>query len=369
MRPVRAESMQCEAVIGAVADGVGSCAFSEYGSQTAVKAVLDYMETHIGTISPDSVLLELRNAYQFALDQIEEKADEQYWSLPSLDTTLTTAVYLEDGSLFFGHSGDGGIVALYTDGSYEMITSRQKGEESNSVLPLRTKKWQFAKARKSVAAFAMMTDGVLDCWVGMELFHNRVFFPFFRPLLAKLRTTDVENQQCKSELNSYLLSAAFRKKVTDDITFASVQNPELAAQLPEISFDEEAWNQETARISEKTEKRLAEGAKAIQSQVNQSPMTPKTGFPGGLSKPTSPATHSTQANPETPFTKTEGLSGQRNEQSLATRSQKTGGLFAGMEWKSFSFSNSSQGKVVKKNFVQDSSKPDNTHKTDSEHPD
>lgn len=252
-------------VIAAVSDGLGSCKFSQDGSressEAAVRTIQEGLRSEKAVLNDEYILALLQKAFESACNTVLTYADKHEISPAQLDCTLTVAVY--DGTtVWFGHIGDDGIVALYTDGRYEMITTRHSGEFASSVYPLRvSEKWQFGKTEKPVASLAVMTDGVLDYVVGSEVFECRVFFPFLKPALAETRSNTAEMDKLKTEYEEYLKDSdesptGFRKKVTDDITFAVVQNSETVSTLPPIPFDLAEWDRATEEYIKTAEEKL-----------------------------------------------------------------------------------------------------------------
>lgn len=252
-----------EVIVAAVADGVGAWSYSQYGAEAAVCSYMEYVENHIesiaGNLTDENVINIITDAFHYALSEVEKESEEREIPFPEFDSTLTGIVY--DGhNLWFGHIGDDGIVALFSDGECKMITQRHKGEMANELYPLReTSLWQFGKADKEVVSCVLMTDGVLDHCVDVEAMNNRVFFPFLEPALTDSSDTDDENEFHRQDWFEYLSGngdypESFRELVTDDITFVVVRNPETVAKLPEIHFDFEKWDEDT----EKRKKELAD---------------------------------------------------------------------------------------------------------------
>ncbi len=240
----------------AIADGVGSCALSDLGADTAVHAAVKFINKALREqaaqgqrIDPASASLILRNAMQYAYDQVERKANEHEQLLYSLQSTLTIAIY--DGTdLYFAHAGDDGIVVLNEAGTLALATSRHKGEEASSVYPLQnTPTWQFGMV-SSVAAFVMATDGVLDAFVKSSFENDRVYYPFIEPLLTTEYRNEDTVKQTGGDLFAYMKGKEYRAVVTDDITVAVVMNTEkLPHCLPQ--FDPDAWQEETRQYEEK----------------------------------------------------------------------------------------------------------------------
>lgn len=248
-------------IIAAIADGVGSCLLSDYGSFEAVQSSLDYLEQQLEPLSkqPDFALEEklmgkiLRETMQYAYDCVEKKAEQLEQLLYSFQSTLTIAVY-DGNTLYFAHAGDDGIVALDKSGRYAMVTSRHKGEEANSVFPLQNKNtWQFGKVNDTVA-FIMVTDGVLDAFVRPESENNRVYYPFIQPIFSAVINNLEDTKSNCEDWFAYMSSPDYRDKVIDDLTLVAVVNQSKNKQDILPDFDIEKWNQET---EEYTTKRMA----------------------------------------------------------------------------------------------------------------
>lgn len=245
-------------VIAAVADGVGSCALSDYGSSTAVEASLSYLAKHLGlkledpTFAMDVQFMGkvLREMMQHAYDQVKIKADDLEQLLYSLQSTLTVAVY--DGkTLYFAHAGDDGIVALTHDGKCEMATTRHKGEEASSVYPLQSRNtWQYGKV-DNVVGFIMATDGVLDAFVRNETEGNRVYYPFIEPAFSSPLTSKDDTASACSDWYAYMKTPKYRASVTDDLSFICIVNQDALKGAQKPNFDMGEWNKKTKEFEDR----------------------------------------------------------------------------------------------------------------------
>lgn len=159
----KVKQMKSGHYIGIVADGVGSAAHSDIGSDIAVRSLFQYCNRHVKKGSSlDTMKDILLDGYSYALGQIEQYAEGRAAALDDFDTTLSSVIY--DGkNIVYGHAGDGGIIIKCLDGSIKPITVRQKGADGSSVLPLRAGKssWAFGTENKA-ASVLLATDGMLD---------------------------------------------------------------------------------------------------------------------------------------------------------------------------------------------------------------
>lgn len=294
------EKLKLELAVAAIADGVGSCDYSEFGSKIAVETVLDMLGRELVSLpelSKEAVSSLIKRAFQQACDNIESEASEKELPFLLFDTTLTVAMLVEDGRCYVGHIGDDGIVALFADGTYSMITTRIEGEEANSVVPLSSGEgnWQFGVAGKTVATLALMTDGLLDKSVGSERMNNRVFYPFFKPMFENIMENDQDENDLRSFWNDYLSDAKYRSQygITDDITLAVVQIPEILKKVPPVLFDEKKWDEDTKTTRENINEALGLSPSANSTETTSEP---QPGIPSEPDSTPSPMSDSGEKN-------------------------------------------------------------------------
>ncbi len=265
--------------IAAIADGVGSCKYSDDGSRIAVTSVLETLGNELSrltNVSETTVPEIVKKSFVIALNRIKEESGSRNESLSSFDTTLTVAVLTEEGTCFLGHVGDDGAVALFTDGSYSMVTERMKGEYENEVIPLARKNyWAFSVLTEPIASIVLMTDGLLNEVVSPELFNNRVYYPLVKPIFENPMKTASDINYLKTWWEDYLQSDTFEEfDVIDDITLAVIQVPDLLEKVKPQEFDENEWNSETLKknleINEKLAERSGSKEKTNKSQAIQS---------------------------------------------------------------------------------------------------
>lgn len=247
-------------LLAAIADGVGSCKLSHWGAYIAVNTALDYLE-HCLESSPqglaeNQIPVILDRAFQKALEQVEAVADRALTAVGNLQSTLTVALYNMDGTLHFCHIGDGGIVAQGRDGTVSLVTERMKGEEANSVYPLQTGTgWKYGK-EKSIAAFTMATDGVLDEFAmdfpKMTYFHQ-IFYPMMEAAVYSMQprgSSDQAEAALRGIKGELFLTPDYQKRVTDDITFVAVVSQPLLHRAKHPQFDRQIWEQELQKVRE-----------------------------------------------------------------------------------------------------------------------
>ena len=158
------DQLQSGYYMGVIADGVGSAAHADIGSQYAVETLFKYCnQTILPDMSVDEICRTLETGYQRALTAINRYAMNLGVETAVYDTTLSAVIY--DGScIIFGHAGDGGIVIAHQDGRMELVTDRQKGNDGISVRPLRAgiSSWEFGYIENDIVAVMLVTDGLLD---------------------------------------------------------------------------------------------------------------------------------------------------------------------------------------------------------------
>lgn len=274
-------------LIAAISDGVGSCSLSHWGSFTAVTSVLDVLEKELGKELKKSKFSELegkivgsilRKAFVESKDAVEELADRLGQPVPSFYATLTAAIY--DGSmLYYGHIGDDGIVVQLENGTYQMVTTRHKGEEANSVNPLQAGSpdhlWQFGRVVEPVVGFLMSTDGVLDQYVKNKRQNNHIFYPFLENALYCMMDQGEKHKEkialdACDKMRKDLDRPSYRSAVTDDITVLAAVNTEMLKTAVHPQFSMEEWRREEEEHLQEIKKKLYSDAQGTAAQ-NRNP--------------------------------------------------------------------------------------------------
>ncbi|MDR3343161.1 MAG: protein phosphatase 2C domain-containing protein, partial [Treponema sp.] len=224
-------------VIAVIADGLGSAKYSDVGSRTAVEVVARFVEEHLPDKWHDESLKSLlQTAYHAAFKSIKKIAAQREHNIKEYDTTLTTLIY-NGTNVVYGHVGDGGIIALSPYGDFSMLTTAQKGEEFNVVVPLRMgpDNWVFGTARESACALLMMTDGIYDIACPWLLAKQKppIYIHYVRDfmdtnILAVKTPTDFENAQ--EEIKSFFTSKD-SKQITDDKTIVGIINTDVTPEV------------------------------------------------------------------------------------------------------------------------------------------
>lgn len=235
-------------VVAAVADGVGSAKHSEIASKIAVDTVTqiccDRIDKHTKITELKTIILD---AYRVAEKTIEEFAEKQNDSITEYDTTLSMVIY--DGEkIVYGHSGDGGIVGLTTDGKYIKITTPQKAEDNVCVIPLRAGEsaWVIDECHERLASVLLATDGVYDTFFPYLLKGQQVeiYVPLIRYFMDNnwLKATEKNLAEIDASRREFLQSDAY-SSVTDDKTVMVVVNPKIMpAFQDEEYYAEPDWN-------------------------------------------------------------------------------------------------------------------------------
>lgn len=159
-----AVQLKCGLYMGIVADGVGSARHADIGSKMAVEQLYRYCDNNVRRKQSETEKEAiLKKGYQTAMRQIEKYVAKEHGKPEEYDTTLSAVIY-DGNTVVYGHAGDGGIIARYTDGVTKPVTSRQKGVDGISVRPLRagSSSWEFGIVKEPVASVLLVTDGMLD---------------------------------------------------------------------------------------------------------------------------------------------------------------------------------------------------------------
>ena len=151
------------AAVAAVADGLGSELYSDIASKIAVKEATGFfVANYQEPMNDEEIIGTIRSSFEIAQCKIEEEAKKSGHEIDQYDTTLSFA-FMRDDSLFFGHIGDSGIIAMTCDGRVEKVTEQQR-DEYGRVFPLffGEQKSVFGKFNEKIASVLLATDGILE---------------------------------------------------------------------------------------------------------------------------------------------------------------------------------------------------------------
>jgi hypothetical protein len=246
--------------VAAVADGLGSAEHSDVASRIAATLSVNYCAERITQATgADAILGLIKESFAIAQNSIEKEAQANSHSINEYDTTLSLAV-LRGDTLYYGHSGDSGIIALTVEGLYEKVTEQQR-DEDDRVFPLFFKdKWIFGQHGKKVCSVLLATDGMLE-----------TFFPFYikdapiniHVILARffmdnraIRINEAGEDKVKAQMEDFILNIP-DEQVNDDKTIAVLVNASIESSLqPDDYYAEPDWT-ELKRKHDEQWKRLA----------------------------------------------------------------------------------------------------------------
>lgn len=234
--------------IAAVADGLGSELYSDIASKLAVEVVTKVCEENINeNQSEDEVIQIIKNAFSMALEKIRLRAVEDKRDINQYDTTLSVAILMSN-NLFFGQSGDSGIIAIGKDGIFYNVTQQQRDSEGR-VFPLcfGEEYWVFGKFDKSIVGVLLATDGMYELFFPIYLQGEKVniYTALARFFLDPhiFMQDDISEEEIIKRREDYLKSLP-ENVVDDDKTLVAVINTGLSFQMQEKTYYMEPdWDQ------------------------------------------------------------------------------------------------------------------------------
>lgn len=282
----------------AVSDGLGSELHSDVGSEVASRVAVDYCAEHArpGADAQETIEV-LRGAYRAAYLAVLDCAAEMGEPAGEFDATLSL-VLLDGDRLFWGQSGDSGIVAGMTDGTYVLVTSKQRDGEGR-VYPLCFDTcWDFGVLEGAATAL-LCTDGVLEGMIAPPVLAANSDCPidrskarmFLHPLADDAKHLDEVQRQVVAYLESYPRDLIDDDKtvvvVFDDERFPESQPEDYYAEPDYEAILERAY-QNLYRGDRQRSSRAARGDGAAEpaSLEGDAPVAPEgAGAPGPRADP------------------------------------------------------------------------------------
>ena len=246
-------------VIAAVADGLGSCAYSEIGSEKVVKAATRYCKQNlVQSDSPDDILKTIKSAFFEAESEVEKEAESNNHDLVQYHTTLSLAVLIGD-TLYYGHSGDSGIIALTTEGRFEKVTKQQR-DEDGYVFPLffNDDRWDFGQFDKKVCSVLLATDGMLECLLP-RLLKNEPHVSTVGKLMDN-RSLHIDKERentVKEQMESYIKTIPSERVGHDDVTIVVLVNTSIEPRTQPMEYYKEPdWTELIRKDKEESDRAL-----------------------------------------------------------------------------------------------------------------
>jgi len=258
-------------VIAAVCDGLGSESKSDRGSLIVSHKTVEYCSKHYKRgMSFSEVKKIMNNSFVYAYKAVLEEAANEHESSDEYDTTVCLAIY-DQGHVFYGQSGDSGMVALMHDGHYLPITDQQR-DEDGYVFPLCSgpEKWVFGEISGDVAAVMLMTDGVWDqiCPRALKEQEIKINIPLTRKFMDRTEDNDADIACLQDSVYKYLENYP-RRLLDDDKTVVVIYDSKKPAKtLEEDYYKAPNWEQLRIKAEENLYRKSNEESVIVTSVSN-----------------------------------------------------------------------------------------------------
>ena len=231
-------------VCAACADGLGSEIFSDVGSRIASQVAVEHcIANYSSELTFPEVKSIINNAFVYAYKAVLEEAQNAGNSSDEYDTTLCLAIY-DSGHVYYGQSGDSGILVLLHTGEYVPVTTQQR-DEDGYVFPLCSgpSKWVFGEVDGDVSSVMLMTDGVWEqmCPHVLRNHEIKVNVALVRKFMERHETSIKAVQAVEDAANQYLKNYP-RRLLDDDKTVVVIYDTDRRAdRMPDSYYEPPNW--------------------------------------------------------------------------------------------------------------------------------
>lgn len=210
-------------ILGAIADGAGTCPLSHLGAQAAVGTVLNtlaarFHDTNTPNSGSRSLSAILDDSVEIATDAIARAASNQGFEPKDLATTFLVFVAGPIGFALL-QVGDGALVYRAGNGDYEVAVEPDRGEFANETLFVNDAIASSEARRESragkVSFIAAFTDGLAPVSIANR--DCRPHAPFFKPLEAFVSDSESDGEVHRG-IRSFLRSDRLTERTDDDMT-------------------------------------------------------------------------------------------------------------------------------------------------------
>ena len=231
-------------VYASTADGLGSESFSDVGSRIASQKSCEYcMEQYNSGMPFSEVKKIMNNAFVNAYKAVLEEAQSTGNSPDEYDTTLCLVIF-DNNHVFYGQSGDSGIIALMKTGEYVQLTTQQR-DEDGYVFPLCSgpNMWVFGEVEEPVSSVMLMTDGVWEqiCPPLLRNHEVKINVALASRFMDRREISPWSIKALEDAARSYLENYP-RRLLDDDKTIVVIYNPlQPAKRMPTEYYEAPNW--------------------------------------------------------------------------------------------------------------------------------
>ena len=233
-------------IIAAVADGLGSEKYTDKASKLATHISTTICRKKLKKNSPrDEIMEVIQNSFTTSQMLIEKFARKEGHDIDQYDTTLSLAVLIND-RLYYGQSGDSGILAMGTDGAFYQVTEQQRDEEGRVFPLIYSDRWIFGEYEKPVESVLLATDGMFETffpiYIKDEPVNIHVALAKFFMDRDSLKFEETGEEAVQNSMEKFIGEIA-RKQVSDDKTIVVLVNGSVSStRQPKEYYEEPDWD-------------------------------------------------------------------------------------------------------------------------------
>jgi hypothetical protein len=234
-----------DAIVCAVADGLGTAPRSGHGSRLAADTAVAFLRDRILQLPPsseDEWRSVLEAAMTAAADALRSAAGADDETVESFDTTLLI-VAMTDEWTASAHVGDGAVVVWQSPDVLRTFSAPERNELANIVTPITVPNLKeivrYRIERRAFDGIALLTDGLQPLSINGET--DAPYVGFFGPLFSDLSNMQHEPEPTDVEdLKAFLQSPRVNQRTSDDKTLLWVVRSAAAPAVTSVEVAQAA---------------------------------------------------------------------------------------------------------------------------------
>lgn len=200
-----------------LADGAGSCKYSEKGAEISTQIICKYLLNHFNSVWIDDTYKVKKNIIHSIRTSLGKEASKQKANIDDYSSTLLFAAVM-DNRFVCGHLGDG-LLAMLKEGTLIIISPPESGEFANETYFTTSnnyqQKFKIIKGEiREIDGFVLMSDGTADSFLDKA---NFILTPVLLDIFDWLIFYN-QSKVDKALLDNF--QDVVREKTTDDCSIA-----------------------------------------------------------------------------------------------------------------------------------------------------